>query len=236
MQEGLKKPSDFGNIWGELKSDLSKLSSGKCWYCESRQTRSDNAVDHFRPKSVYPWYAFNYENYRFACSFCNSPHKNPLTGITQGKSNYFPLLGNSTFARNEAEIDLEQPILLDPCNPADPRLLDFLVDGTPCSRYADNETFTRRVTESIRIYHLDQPDLVEQRRRLALRIDGLIKAADRQYARVLQGDQDAELAFVEFVRDIVQLLDDSAELSVFARRVVLNHRTKDWVQGILDTV
>src|SRR5262245_43482425 len=90
VRDGLKKASEFSSVWGELKPEFNKLSHGKCWYCEARQIRSDNAVDHFRPKSDYPWLAFSFENYRFACSFCNSPHRHPVTGITQGKSNFFP--------------------------------------------------------------------------------------------------------------------------------------------------
>jgi uncharacterized protein (TIGR02646 family) len=235
VRDGLKTPSELSSVWGELKSELSRLSHGKCWYCESRQTRSDNAVDHFRPKSDYPWLAFSYENYRFACSFCNSPHRSPVTGRSQGKSNFFPLFENSLQAKDQTEIDSKQPILLDPCNATDPGLLDFRSDGTPCPRFADNPIFRRRVEESIRIYHLDHPELVEQRRVLALRLEGWIRVADALYPRVLQGDQVTQQAFAGFVGNIGQALDDQAELSVFARRIVTNHRTKPWIEPILDT-
>src|SRR5690242_2141799 len=62
-------------IWAELRDQMSPLSSGKCWYCESRENRSDVAVDHFRPKGEveecpthpgYWWLAFDPSNYRFA--------------------------------------------------------------------------------------------------------------------------------------------------------------------------
>jgi uncharacterized protein (TIGR02646 family) len=211
------------------------LSHDKCWYCESRQTRSDNAVDHFRPKSDYPWFAFSHENYRFACSFCNSPHRHPLTGVTQGKSNLFPLFENSPQAKNEAEIDLEQPILLDPCNPSDPGLLDFLSDGTPCPRFVDNATFVRRVKESIKIYNLDHPGLVEQRRLLAVKLERLIIAANSLYPKVVAGEQSVTTAFKSLVGSIAQSLDDRAELSAFARRIVEGHRAKRWIEGLLDT-
>jgi uncharacterized protein (TIGR02646 family) len=235
VRDGLNKPSDLSSVWGDLKPELSKLSFGKCWYCESRQTRSDNAVDHFRPKSDYPWLAFSYENYRFACSFCNSPHRNPVTGRSQGKSDFFPLLENSPQATSEAEIASEQPILLDPCNAADPGLLDFLSDGTPCPRFADNPIFVRRVKESIRLYNLDHPELVEQRRVLSLKLDEWIKTANVLYPKVLNGDLLLQRAFQTFVGDIARALDDKAELSVFARRIVATHRAKPWIEPILDT-
>src|SRR5260370_29254202 len=42
----------YGDVWrdSDLKAELERLSDGKCWYCESREDRSDNPVDHFRPK------------------------------------------------------------------------------------------------------------------------------------------------------------------------------------------
>ena len=38
------------DVWRELKPLLASISADKCWYCESKDIRSDNAVDHFRPK------------------------------------------------------------------------------------------------------------------------------------------------------------------------------------------
>jgi hypothetical protein len=158
-----------------------------------------------------------------------------LTGVTQGKSNLFPLFENSRQAKSEAELDSEQPILLDPCKATDPGLLDFLIDGTPCPRFPDNPIFVRRVEESIRIYHLNHSGLVEQRRLLALKLANLILSAHSLYPKVLKGDQSIMRAFEGLVGSIAQSLDDRAELSAFARRIVAGHRDKPWIEGILDT-
>jgi uncharacterized protein (TIGR02646 family) len=231
---GRKKMSDSGDVWQELKPELSRLSYGKCWYCESRQSRSDNAVDHFRPKSSYPWYAFSYQNYRFACSYCNSPHIHPVTKKSQGKHNHFPLLDNSPVARNEDEIDLEQPVLLDPCNAADVGLLDFQSDGTPCAKFPEQPVVLRRVTESIRLYNLDHPELIEQRRLLGLELKRWITRANAIYPKVRENDPGAMKEFESLIGNISRRLDDHAELSAFARRIVRNYRALDWI-GILDT-
>src|SRR5215470_5179753 len=65
------------SVWKDLKEKLRTLSHGKCWYCESIDPRSDNAVDHYRPKGNvrgatpphegYWWLAFEWSNYRFSC-------------------------------------------------------------------------------------------------------------------------------------------------------------------------
>jgi hypothetical protein len=71
-----KERSKFINkkskIWKSLKPKLEELSHSKCWYCESRERRSDRAVDHYRPKSSvrntehggYWWMAFRADNFR----------------------------------------------------------------------------------------------------------------------------------------------------------------------------
>ena len=46
----LDKINKRSKIWRDLKNALADLSHDKCWYCEVKQERSDNAVDHFRPK------------------------------------------------------------------------------------------------------------------------------------------------------------------------------------------
>lgn len=66
--------SDAG--WKPAKSQLKAESHGKCAYCEaSTDTVAHGDVEHFRPKSVYWWLAYCYDNYLFACQICNQSHK-----------------------------------------------------------------------------------------------------------------------------------------------------------------
>lgn len=46
---------------------------------------------------------------------------------------------------------------------------------------------------------------------------------------------DVQQAFDVLVGNIGRALDDRAELSVFARRIVASHCTKPWTEPILDT-
>jgi uncharacterized protein (TIGR02646 family) len=210
------------------------LSHGKCWYCEARQMRSDNAVDHFRPKSRYPWRAFSKDNFRFACTFCNSRRTNPQTGETEGKGDFFPLVEGSQRATREEDIDAEQPVLLDPCVAADCSLLDFRSDGIPCPARSDQPVTVKRVSDSITFYHLDHPALTEERRVLALKISKAVKAANPLYPRAQAGvEPELARAFGEFVEIIARSIDDRAELSAFARRMLKTHRAIPWVEELL---
>lgn len=68
---------DFDSAaWKPAKGALKKETGGKCAYCEaSTETVAHGDVEHFRPKSVYWWLAFCYDNYLFACQLCNQTFK-----------------------------------------------------------------------------------------------------------------------------------------------------------------
>ena len=233
INEGKKEPSKVGYIWSDAKPRLKTLSFGKCWYCETKEDRSDDTVDHFRPKSLYPWFACDIKNFRYACTFCNSIRKNTETGETGGKGDYFPLL-DGEMAKNDAERELEQHVLIDPCKAGDVGLLDFSDDGRPRAKYPDKNTRNRRAIESIKTYHLDHPVLVETRRQLALQIGNWVKGANLVYEQLDQTDQGKHEAFSTFAESIGRALTSDAPFSVFAKKVVKGYSHYEWIGDILD--
>jgi hypothetical protein len=84
----LKDPSKkivFKSIfWKKAKVQLKKESSGKCAYCEANsEVVAHGDVEHYRPKSVYWWLAYTYDNYLYACQICNQIYKSdnfPISG------------------------------------------------------------------------------------------------------------------------------------------------------------
>ena len=63
-------------VWKAAKPQLKKESGGKCAYCESpTDTVAHGDVEHFRPKSVYWWLAYCYDNYLYSCQICNEVFK-----------------------------------------------------------------------------------------------------------------------------------------------------------------
>lgn len=62
----------FPSAWGKVKEDLWEMSRGKCAYCEGGINASRlGQVEHFRPKSLFPVLAYEWENYFLACGGCN---------------------------------------------------------------------------------------------------------------------------------------------------------------------
>ncbi len=229
------KPDNRRQIWKDMKDALAERSHDKCWYCEIVQERSDNNVDHFRPKALYSWLAFELSNFRYACTYCNSLHKNPNTGETGGKGDHFPLVDESKRATVEGEEDNESPLLLDPCRSQDPGQMDFRDDGQPCARYPNHATRKLRAETSIRCYHLDSQALVEKRRELAAKLTKKIKDADKLIDRCDCGDPTIDGAFNALIADLSDAIADNSELSTFARKVISGARGKEWVEDILRT-
>lgn len=162
-------------IWSEIKERFRNASSGKCWYCESTVIREHGAIDHFRPKSSvagtshpgYWWLAYDWKNYRFSCTYCNSPKINPETHELSGKRDLFPLIDENQRAKDPTyPTEQEQPVLLDPTEPEDPLLLWFAEDGSVMPAIADKHNYRafRRAKESIVAYHLNHPFIREQRK------------------------------------------------------------------------
>ncbi len=235
---GPSEVDSHASVWQECKPHLKKISHDKCFYCEVTQVRSDNAVDHFRPKKHYPWSAFDPFNYRFACTYCNSRRKDIENGRTGGKGEYFPLLVEDMRATCCEEECNEAPVLLDPYKPDEPALIDFGDDGRPIPAYTKEEHSNRhrRAAESIRLYHLDHQDLVDKRLALAAEITRIVNVTIRQFPKTEMGDPDIDASFKDNIRKLATLICQESELSSFARRMLDGYRDNAWVQGILRTV
>lgn len=72
-------------FWKLAKTQLKKESFGKCAYCEANtEVVAHGDVEHYRPKSVYWWLAYTYDNYLYACQICNQIYKSdnfPIGGV-----------------------------------------------------------------------------------------------------------------------------------------------------------
>jgi len=78
-------------IWKAAKKQLKAESHGKCAYCEAPVASvAHGDVEHFRPKSVYWWLAYCYDNYLYSCQICNESYK----------GNEFPIFGKKRYELN----------------------------------------------------------------------------------------------------------------------------------------
>lgn len=79
-----------------------------CAYCQGELTESDRGdVDHFRPKAIYWWLAYEFSNYFLSCRRCNSIRKGKRFPLANGEAHL-------SFGDGRTELD-ERKLLLDPC-------------------------------------------------------------------------------------------------------------------------
>ncbi|MEO0660486.1 MAG: hypothetical protein AAFZ87_03010 [Planctomycetota bacterium] len=173
------------NVWSEAGKYAGKLSSGKCWYCETRETRSDMPVDHFRPKNRvahvpehqgYWWLAFDHANYRYSCTFCNS--RRVADATEGGKQDAFPLVDEARRQFDPPGTGDERPIRLDPCDPMDVQLLTYsgLGKATPAAKPGTLDH--KRAQRSIELYHLDHNKAADERKGLAIVVRDKVREMD----------------------------------------------------------
>lgn len=239
-QERSKAINNKGDIWKDLKGILKDASYGKCWYCESRQERSDNAVDHYRPKNRvaestdhegYWWLAFKWTNYRYSCTFCNSRRIDQDHGTEGGKHDHFPLLDEEKRAFTEHDdVDAEQPLLLDPVCRDDPAHIWYDEDGQarPNPRLCSDESSYpyKRAQTSIKLYHLNHVDTIEGRKVLCQFIRKSVEQANGFYDKYSKGDMTAKASFRNTVSDLHDSLRGNAEYSAAARSTLMGLRGK----------
>jgi uncharacterized protein (TIGR02646 family) len=100
---------DFSPFWGnaDVRGALWAMHGRSCAYCDRELPGTDRGdVDHFRPKNVYWWLAYCFDNYLLSCSACNSAYK----------INRFPILSPGTPIEyaTRAQIGNERRALIDP--------------------------------------------------------------------------------------------------------------------------
>ena len=244
--ENGKDPNDFGQIWRDLKDNLAVLLNDKCWYCESIIDRSDNAVDHFRPKNCvsdaaqthngYRWLAFDYKNYRYACTYCNSYHRGKAGMVGGGKADRFPLLNEANRCYAPGLVHQEEPALLDPCSLTDWELLGCQQEnGKPCVASTD-PTQCQRVELSIEIYNLHYEPTCKQRHRTSVQFLADIDQAKRLFP-LTENNPDRGKDFVDIAKKIKRAISLKAPFSgelIFLLRGQ-RHSDHPWIQKLLET-
>lgn len=244
--ENGENPDDYSGVWRQLKGALADLFNDKCWYCETAVPRSDNAVDHFRPKgrvsdaanphTGYRWLAFDQTNFRYACTFCNSRRKDVGGGTAGGKADRFPLLDESKRLYAPGCLATEQPVLLDPCDISDWRLLGCKREnGQPCPA-GDSVVGRERAEISIAIYHLQHEPTCKLRHAAAVRLLLDIEEAKTHFTSS-QSDPIHETAFKRVAKRILSAIDLKSPFSGDMRFLLGGERDQEhpWIQDLLMT-
>ena len=224
--------------WSPIKEYLEQASNRKCWYTESKNPGFPNEVEHFRPKGqvmehgcIKHWYwflAFNPDNYRLSCQYPNRLNTNPLLGQTGGKGDKFPLIDESKYSTTRFRRDNEAPILLDPCNKEDVKLLTFNPDGRPTvSPIFQTDPIARnRVRMSNLLLNLDYPTFNEEREALYNKVKNLVERGTRYF-------DEGSNALDDVKDDLRELMAPTSAYSKAAECYVRCFRDIVWVEELI---
>ncbi len=242
-----KAITNKSEIWRTFAESVKSLSHDKCWYCESLEDRSHMPVDHYRPKGGvtecpehegYWWLAFDWKNYRYCCTFCNSQTSGDDT--TGGKQNHFPILNPPNWIKEEdGDLGVEQPALIDPFDFDSPPLITFHENGFPREVNQDkNSKDYKKANISIGIYHLHHSKSVKSRKRIAIKIRNLVTEIDELRAASLGGAGN-DVQRKARLKDLAKLISEDAPYRT-AARLYLKGNAKDnnqhWIQDLLNRV
>jgi len=223
------------SMWGSAKDALAAVSFDKCWYCECKQERSDLHVDHFRPKGRvsgeknhdgYWWLAFDWRNFRLACTFCNCVREDSELDTSGGKGSKFPIFDPPPRMRRPLDMN-DRAKLLDPVIRANVEKLTFARNGlpTPVAKDETSEDW-KQVQETIEVFHLHETRLKRAREELALEIEDDFKVANEFYQ---QGNMDL---FGTVADRLVARIRLDAKYATFARLILGSYRNTGWVENL----
>jgi hypothetical protein len=224
-----------------IRSALWAMGHMKCWYSEASLQECEGQVEHYRPKKRlsgadhdgYWWRAFDWTNLRLAHPTVNRRKTDYQTGKRAGKGSYFPLRDEAHRAKNLAEEANEEPILLDPINPTDTRLICFSDEsGAARPRYTadQNEWYHQRAEESINYYHLNEASWNAKRADLMAEVKKLCE----QLEKLMGQSPRNEAAYNDKIDEIVTYLSPYAEFSSACLQVVRERNLLEYiVPGLL---
>jgi len=146
----------------DTKELLSEIYNEKCVFCEQKIYKCINGsmksctstVEHYRPKSIYYWLAFSWDNLLWCCHRCNKNKDNNFD-ILNTRVAFEDSFKNAIHTSINLYQDIEQPLMI---NPELESVLSKLTFDNGIISSTD-----ARVQYTIKTCVLDRPDLNEKR-------------------------------------------------------------------------
>lgn len=208
--------------WQDVKDGLHTIYHKKCAFCEQRSEVPH--VEHFRPKKIYHWLAYSWDNLLLACSACNSSKGDRfyINGIRH--TFVFTATTYRTIHENCVSLDrTEQPLLVNPEIEDLASELIFEKDGGVRSDHV-------RVAHTIKECSLSRDDLKYQRKKL---LDDFRKDVE---ATLLENTDDPaqQNADIEaFVKQFLRRMNSAEESFLAFRKYTV---AKGWLANIVKTL
>lgn len=140
----------------DTKDSLYEEFSKKCCYCEKKLYDQDKHIEHYRPKSIYYWECYSYDNLLLSCSNCNR-HKGVQFPTQNAKQLYNSTYLETIHSNGKTLNKLEEPLLINPCEMNPSEHLEIKQDYYIYPK-------TEKGEKTIQILKLNRKELLELRK------------------------------------------------------------------------
>jgi uncharacterized protein (TIGR02646 family) len=198
----------------DVKESLKKLYKNKCVFCEHEVTECiDNnledcssTIEHYRPKSIYYWLAYSWDNLLWCCHRCNQNKDNNFKVLNR-KIEFKESFNDAIHSSSVLYQDSEKPLMI---HPEIESVLTKLSFENGIISSADD-----RITYTIKTCGLDRDDLNEKR----LKIIEKFKNNAKKRNRLNKSYQDI---LDNLKKDF---LDESSEFRALKFWILKNHKS-----------
>jgi len=185
---------------------LKEIYRGKCAYCE--QSSNSYVIEHYRPKSLYPWLEHEWSNLLLICSDCNLAKKDSFP--LNGKQIKEKQIDKNVDKANSALLLSELPVIIHP-----------EVDTPENHFYFDKNGIiygnTGRGQKNIYILGLNRQDLIDKRKSI---IDSVKKELDKINEANITEKQLEELLINAFTNLDNIAESENAEFTLLRRQII----------------
>jgi uncharacterized protein (TIGR02646 family) len=207
----------------DIRSTLKDIYNNKCAFCEQKVEQYH--VEHYRPKKVYYWLAFSWDNLLMACPTCN-----------QNKGTNFDLRGpKAIFINDEKGINklnssssnydlTELPLLVNPEVTEPLGLIFFLNNGIVRS---EDERFKHTISTC----KIDRDYLNDERRKILDIFKRDIESALIENTTIEGQTADIKVIVRKFISDSK---DKELQFLAFRRYAISNNWLNDIVKSLND--
>ena len=197
----------------DIKEALNKTYHGKCAFCETWS--EEWHVEHYRPKSLYPWLAFSWDNLLVACARCN-----------KFKGNRFEIAGDPARFENKDLDQINQLAAIYAETERPHTIHPELEDPEPFLQFDAKghiESANSRVAFTIKTCRVDRNAIKDRRRKML----DFFKARLDSAADTATDLEQLKSKLAHELRLFKRQTEDPAVEYVAFRRFILKHMIKD---------
>ena len=140
---------------------LKKIYNLKCAYCEKRLLDSPKHIEHYRPKKIYYWLAYSWDNLLLSCGSCNSA-KGDRFEIANKRQNYRGESFSQIHSLGSRYDKSEKPLII---NPERDDILEYISFDKKGYIYSENERVKYTIEKAC---NLNRVELVQLRQEIIM--------------------------------------------------------------------